>query len=171
MSNNLPPDPDERANLVAYLDGELDEAAARVVEAKLGRDPKARAEADALRQTWDLLDYLPKAEPSPAFTNRTLDRVAALKPSMSTRLLKRPWNRWVFRLGWAAAVLVAAGIGYAGLRFVPQRFLPGGYDTEQQLVRDLRVIENLQLYQNVDDLQFLRELEHPDLFGDELAGW
>jgi anti-sigma factor RsiW len=171
MSNNPAHEDEERAHLVAYLDGELDEAAARAVEAKLGRDPKARAEADALRQTWDLLDYLPKAEPSPAFTNRTLDRVSALKPSMSTRLFKRPWNRWAFRLSWAAAVLAAVGLGYAVVRWMPQRYMPGASQNEQQLVRDLRVIENLNLYQNVDDIQFLHDLEQPDLFGDDRSGW
>jgi anti-sigma factor RsiW len=41
------PDPFE-AELVAYLDGELDAAAARRVEAKLASDPAARARADEL---------------------------------------------------------------------------------------------------------------------------
>ena len=35
---------EERANLVAYLDGELDEAKARALEARLSNDPRARAE-------------------------------------------------------------------------------------------------------------------------------
>ena len=62
---------EERDELVAYLDGELDEQAARDVEARLGRDPRAKAEAEALRRTWNLLDYLPRPEPSGDFTHRT----------------------------------------------------------------------------------------------------
>jgi len=40
-------------------------------------------------------------------------------------------------------------------------------DLDQQLVRDLRVIENHRLYEHVDDIQFLRELDDPDLFGED----
>ena len=43
---------EDRANLVAYLDGELDDDAARALEAKLSLDPDARAEAETLRKTW-----------------------------------------------------------------------------------------------------------------------
>lgn len=77
------PDPFE-AELVAYLDGELDEAAARCVEARLARDPAARARAAELKKSFDLLDYLPKPEPSPTFTTRTLERLPAVKPGDSS---------------------------------------------------------------------------------------
>ena len=72
------PDPFE-AELVAYLDGELDAAAARKVEARLAADPAARARAAELKKSFDLLDYLPKPEPSPNFTTRTLDKLPAVK--------------------------------------------------------------------------------------------
>src|SRR5262245_30216124 len=67
------------ADLVAYLDGELDPLAARKVEERLASDPAARQKAAALKKTFDLLDYLPKPEPSPTFTTRTLDKIPALK--------------------------------------------------------------------------------------------
>ena len=63
------------AELVAYLDGELDPAAARKVEARLAKDPAARARAAELQKAYELLDYLPKPEPSPNFTTRTLDKL------------------------------------------------------------------------------------------------
>ena len=66
---------DDKAELVAYLDGELDEEATQAVEAKIAGDPEVRAELDALKQTWGMLDYLPKASPSPNFTHRTLQRL------------------------------------------------------------------------------------------------
>src|SRR5262245_6915589 len=71
------PDPFE-AELVAYLDGELDPPAARKVEARLAQDPAARARAAELKKSFDLLDYLPRPEPSPTFTTRTLDKLPAL---------------------------------------------------------------------------------------------
>jgi hypothetical protein len=68
------------AELVAYLDGELEPAAARRIETRLASDPQARAKAAALKKTFDLLDYLPKPEPSATFTSRTLDKLPALQP-------------------------------------------------------------------------------------------
>ncbi|HEX4613751.1 MAG TPA: hypothetical protein VH092_36555, partial [Urbifossiella sp.] len=84
--NPLPPDdgpdPDPvEAELVAYLDGELDPAAARRVEARIAADPKLRARAESLRRSYDLLDFLPKTDPSPAFATRTLDKLPAVKSS------------------------------------------------------------------------------------------
>jgi len=76
--HSAPGDPFE-AELVAYLDGELDPVAARRIELRLAADPSARAKAAALKKTFDLLDYLPKPEPSPTFTTRTLDKLPAVK--------------------------------------------------------------------------------------------
>ena len=76
------PDPFE-AELVAYLDGELDAPAARKVEARLATDPEARARAAALKKSFDLLDYLPKPEPSANFTTRTLELLPPVKSPAS----------------------------------------------------------------------------------------
>ena len=71
----MPLSENDKAELVAYLDGELDEQATQAVEARLATDADARAELDTLKQTWGMLDYLPKASPSPNFTNRTMERL------------------------------------------------------------------------------------------------
>src|SRR5262245_25482670 len=107
------PDPlneNERDELIAYLDGELTESEARSVESKLNRDPRVRSEADAMRRTWELLDYLPRPEASPSFTHRTMDRLATVQPSAKSQAAQR---RWLIRLGWAAGVLAATLAGYA----------------------------------------------------------
>src|SRR5207245_9268345 len=75
----------DRADLVAYLDGELPADAQQRVETRLSLDPRARAEADAFKRTWDLLDFSPRSEPSADFTERTLTRVSALQPVSSSR--------------------------------------------------------------------------------------
>lgn len=67
------------AELVAYLDGELEDGAAKRVETRLATDPQARAKASALKKTFDLLDYLPKPEPSATFTTRTIDKLPVLQ--------------------------------------------------------------------------------------------
>lgn len=79
--NTAPPIDPFEAELVAYLDGELEPAAARRVEARLAIDSQARARAAALKKTFDLLDYLPKPEPSATFATRTLDKLPALQPA------------------------------------------------------------------------------------------
>jgi anti-sigma factor RsiW len=165
MSNLKPLSEAERAELIAYLDGELDRKNAQLVERKLQADPRIRAEADALRKTWELLDYLPRAEPSPTFTHRTLQRVSSLPTPVRPTRSERRWRPYALGLGWAAALLVAGAIGFAGgTRLSPRE------PSDEDLVRDLRIIENKRIFEQVEDLDFGRQLDHPDLFGDGELG-
>jgi hypothetical protein len=59
-------------------------------------------------------------------------------------------------------VLAAVVVGYAAMRLL----FPAD-TTDEDLARDLRVIENKRIYEHIDDLEFLKELAHPDLFGDD----
>jgi anti-sigma factor RsiW len=169
MSETSPLSEQERADLVAYLDGELTDESARAMEAKLSLNPEARAEADALKRTWDLLDFLPQAEPSPNFTHRTLSRLTPIQPTEavpSAPVAPRHPRRWLSRVGvlcvWLIVVTASALAGYAGYqRLVPRE--PG----ERELVRELRLIENKRYYDAVGDIEFLRQLDHPELFGDD----
>jgi anti-sigma factor RsiW len=153
----------EKADLVAFLDGELPGEAARAIEARISLDPAARAEAETLKKTWDLLDFLPKPEPSPSFTNRTLEKLAPIRPKKIGRWKARPW---LLGAGWAAALLAAVAAGFAGVRLLQA---PAA-DPDQDLLRDLRVIENKRYYDRVDDLNYLKQLDQPDLFGDDGSG-
>jgi hypothetical protein len=166
MANQPSLSAEDRANLVAYLDGELNAPTARCLEAKLQQDPRARAEADSLRRTWELLDYLPRPEPSSDFSTRTIERVSALRPAAG-----RARRRAV--AGWVAAGLLAAIVGFAAGRFVPHPAsagpLAGGEAIDPGGARDRRLLENLPRYLHVDDLHFLQRLadpKDPDLFGD-----
>jgi hypothetical protein len=157
-----PVDPFE-AELVAYLDGELDAAAARRVEARLASDAKARARAASLKKTFDLLDYLPKPEPSPTFTSRTLDKLPAIQPqpvqpagSQPVRLSQasvprtsssttsqrngvavlpaRPEPRWR-RAVWASGLLLAVG-GFATAGYLGASALRGNNATPHRQNRE-----------------------------------
>jgi|ERR1019366_9417262 hypothetical protein len=165
----MPLNDDDKAELVAYLDGELDEAATHAVEAKIAADPHTRAELDALKQTWGMLDYLPKASPSPNFTNRTMERLTLEKVGGS-KTLSIPGRRvaWLVPFTWAASVLIALGAGY----YVTAHFWPAPgpqpiSDAELPLVRHLRIAEKWRLYENADDLDFVKKLSQPDLFGED----
>ena len=70
-----------------------------------------------------------------------------------------------FGVGWAAALWLSVWGGNRGYRALSPRE-PG----EQELVRDLRVIENKRFYDLVDDIDFLKKLDDPDLFGEDAGG-
>jgi anti-sigma factor RsiW len=165
---------EDRANLVAYLDGELDERAARALEARLASDAQARAEAESFRRTWEMLDYLPRAEASTTFTNRTLEKLAV---QTGPRGLVRPPRRlpwWLLAAGWAAALLLAAGGGLTAANLLwprPPAAADDSAEVEAQIAHHRRVLENRRLYEHADDLDFLRALDHPDLFGDDDTAW
>ena len=168
----MPLSEEEKAELVAYLDGELDEAAQQAVEAKIATNPDARAELDALKQTWGMLDFLPKASPSPNFTHRTMERLTLEKVASGSASKTAPVvgdANWLRRIAWAAAIVVALGGGYlAATRIWPSASVPDPIpDVDQPLVEHLRIAEKWRLYENTDDLDFAKKLTHPDLFGDD----
>ena len=161
MSNPSPLSEADREELVAYLDGELNEEQAHSIEARISTNPTLRAEVETLKRAWDMLDYLPKPEPSPNFTHRTLDRISVRETANALRPPRRS-RRWLLAGGWAATVLLAVLGGYYGaVKATAPR--PG----DRELVRELRLIENLRFYEAVDSLDFLRELDQRDLFGED----
>jgi len=152
---------EERDNLVSYLDGELDEETTQAIEARLTQSPEARREADALRRTWELLDYLPKPRASETFTNRTLEK-------LETRRLVQTRNRrilqWAGGIGWAAALLVAGTAGFWLFQDAPPPPPP------EPSPEDVRLYEHRDYwhyYEKVDGLEFLRELDRARLFPED----
>jgi anti-sigma factor RsiW len=166
--------PDARTDeLVAYLDGELDPKAAEAMATKLSLDSKLRAEADALQRAWDILDILPRPQPSAAFTTRTASQAiptglsgtqalpaGSAAPTMPAVSVSRPGPG--FWLGSAAVILLAGVGGYFGHRaLAPPKAGP------DPPLEDVTLMKNLRLYRNVDDIDYLKKLDSPELFGDE----
>ncbi|QDU20489.1 anti-sigma factor [Urbifossiella limnaea] len=199
MADGLTEPPDDapdhtEVELVAYLDGELDAAAARRVEARIAADPKLRARAEALKRSYDLLDFLPKPEPSAAFTSRTLDRLPAVKSSPAappvqptepvpvahpsgtgTPILTPvpPPRTGTWALVLVLLIGVSLGVGYLGTAaartylFPPPAPLDVTADTLP--LADYRVVERLALYAPADDLEFVERLAAHDRFGDDVG--
>jgi anti-sigma factor RsiW len=166
MSELSPLSERERADLVAYLDGELKGEAARKVENRIAHNSVVREEAESLRRAWEVLDFLPLPEPSSHFTHRTVEKVApVLAPAAPVERPRRIWWALGIAAAWAIAVGLALAAGYGTTRVTTPR-----EPDEQDLVRDLRVIENKRLYDAAEDLDFVRELDAPELFGDEAVG-
>lgn len=151
--------PDERSNLVAYLDGELPEDQSEALATKLTQSVTARREVDALRRTWELLDHLPRPQASEDFTARTLVQVDSLDGRggrLATRasLLAR---RVVIAAGW----LAVAGVLFAVGHIITARLWP---NPSARLTRDLPIAESLDGYQEVGSIEFLRLLDRAPEF-------
>ena len=152
---------DDRDDLVAYLDGELDDDAGDRIERALAASPVARHEVEMLTRTWDLLDLLPAADPDRSFTERTL--AAAKAQEVRTPLADRPAARLARRVGlaaiWTAAVAAAAAVGFqAARRWVPRETDP--------VVRDYPVLSELPRLRDAGSAEFLELLTRERLLND-----
>lgn len=147
--------------LSAYLDGELDSPTIRAVEERLARDEQARSHLHSLEQAWSLLDQLPRSELTEAFTHSTVEMIAVERSA--EHQAARSWLSPRRTLGWLAA---AAGVLFAAtLGFNMSRRIVGRND--ERLLRDLPVIEQLDAYRQIDDVELLRALRRADLFTKE----
>ena len=149
--------------LVAYLDGELDLDASRRIEERLANEAFVRQELNRLEKTWRLLERLPRAEVDENFTRSTIEMLAVkANEDLQQQKALEP-RRKLRRLAAAAAIaLVAAGVGYAVSRWQWP-------DPNEQLARDMPVLENLDEYRQIENIEFLRELHDQGLFSDEVS--
>ncbi len=149
------------ADLVAYLDGELDVEQTQAVEQRLSVDAAYRQQLRELQQAWDLLDQLPKAEVDNAFTQTTLAMVAvsASGDVAQAQVRSGRMRRWLWWTGSAAAA-VAFAAGYFAVSTVVSR-------ENRRLLRDLPVIQHLDEYRYAGSVEFLRLLDHEGVFAED----
>jgi hypothetical protein len=145
--------PNERADLVAYLDGELGDAEARAIATKLAHSATARREVESLEKTWELLEYLPRPRASDDFIARTLTEVrrqegagVGLNPTVV-----QTTRRIVRGAAWTLVSLLAFGLGHALIQWVWP-------NPTERLTRELSIAEQLDEYRDVDSFEFLQEL-------------
>ena len=80
--------------LVAYLDRELDDAAARELEALLSSNPRLHEELVRLEQSWEVLEELERPEVDEGFTQTTLELVTvAAEEEVQARERDEPRRR------------------------------------------------------------------------------
>ncbi|MCU0962452.1 MAG: hypothetical protein MUF48_20330 [Pirellulaceae bacterium] len=163
MTESESPDARERVaeELVAYLDGELDREASQDVERRLAASDEYRRELRQLQRAWDMLDELPRAQVSDTFTQTTVEIVAlsAHRDLQQLQAHGRQHRRWAWIAGGVG--LVASTLaGYLAVAAYLAR-------PNDQLVRDLPVIENLDRYEVADSVTFLRQLQTTGLFEEE----
>jgi anti-sigma factor RsiW len=147
--------------LTSYLDGELDAEGVRVVEERLARDANYRAELQRLQRAWDLLDRLPRSSVREAFSTTTIEMVAVAAAQEAAAVQsalprRRRRQRMAGTLGALAAGLVGFAIGHA--------LWP---NPNNQLLEDLNVLQNFELYYQADNIEFLRLLDRDGVFTEE----
>ncbi len=148
--------------LVAYLDGELDAESSLRVERRLAEDPEFRLELQQLQHAWDMLDELPKAEVNESFTQTTVEMVvlsAEQELQVDQQHVVRK-SRRTWAIGSGGLVLTAA-VSY---------WLVSAYlaRPNEQLVRDLPVIEDIELLRVADSMEFVQQLDQSGLFDEEV---
>jgi len=153
---------EQRANLVAYLDGELDDHETKAIEETLAGSPAARRDVEMLSRAWDMLDLLPQLDPGEEFTQRTITRLHTLdQVKAHTQARWRVWGRRsLVVVVWLAALSgsVVAGV-MAAVHAVPSQ--------SRVVIEDFPVVEKLHEYEAVGDIEFLQELKKRQLFLDE----
>jgi anti-sigma factor RsiW len=159
--NNSKPDASADEQLTAYLDGELDDDVSREIEQRLGDDEQYREQLKRLDEAWALLDHLPQSDVDDVFTQTTVEMVA-LAAEKDARTAERGRRRraWLAWSGTIAVVVLAAVFGYLAARYRLDR-------PNRQLVKDLPVIENVDVYQYAESTQWLEMLDESGLFGDD----
>ncbi len=160
--NTLTSDEAIDQEIVAYLDGELDPAAAAQVERRMAEDPRYNARLNQLDKTWDLLDTLGPAEADDSFTHSTVAMVA-LKAQEEVQADQQAADRRR-RLKWAGLGAVALATALVAYIAVDRQLNA----ENRELVRDLPVIERLDEYRNIQDIEFLRDLYGEGLFAAEV---
>lgn len=157
--------PEDRENLTAYLDGELDESDTRRIESILASSSAARSEVESLIRTYDFLEALPRPTASSEFAGKTL--ATARQETVRKPLAQQPWfqrsQQGAALAGSLAAVFAAAACGFA----LTNQWIP---QPEDALLRELPVIENLDLYSEVGNLEFLRQLQSDAKLLEEIRG-
>jgi hypothetical protein len=162
MSTQSPQlDQADRELLVAYLDGELSPEDSAVVESRLASEARLRHELQELQQAWDALSELPRPIVAEDFTRTTLEMVAvAAQEDVESATIAMPVRRkrYALRIGLLAIAALLGGVLFARAMWP---------DRNKEIVANLPIIENIEAYRHIGNIDFLRQL-HTRL-GDRLA--
>ena len=161
MEKTLRLSADQREDLVAYLDGELPDAKAQQLDQVLARSEVARHEVEALARTWELLDVLPTPKAPPEFTERTMTTLKVAEVPFD--ITEQPWFRPLKKAAMLSLWVVALGAsGWIGFRITNEWVA----NPTRQMLEDLPTLQKLDLYQEVESIDFLDKLEKSRLFDD-----
>lgn len=164
MADAPPKSPHPLEQLVAYLDGELDDEQSAAMEKRLRNNPKLRRMAEELDRTWGLLDALEPVAADEEFSQQTVQTVISTD---APALEQRPRSAIGFL---SAAVrsqaLVWFGIGVIGTACGLSMAVLRGPSEEavraSRLLRQIDILQRYPQYSIVPDAESLRQLQLPN---------
>ncbi|GAA4431775.1 MULTISPECIES: anti-sigma factor family protein [Bremerella] len=150
--------------LAAYLDNELSETERSLVETRLAEDDSFRNRLDELDRAWDMLEALPKADLDDEKFVRTTVEMITVAASQEIQQYKQQQKRSAFarQAGIALAIVALIGIGYMLTQYRLSR-------PDRILVEYLPVIERVDEFERVDNIEFLEALRKEGLFTGEAS--
>jgi anti-sigma factor RsiW len=156
---------EQRYDLVAYLDGELDAAETDRIEKLIAGSQVARGDVELLAATYELLSELPRPKAGGDFTERTMAtaRLEEVKPDPTRSPIYRGVQRSIPYIGWIALLLVAGCVGFAATRY----WVPRPHD---MLVDDFEIIHQLDKYTEIDSIDFLERLSSSEALMTDIRG-
>lgn len=126
-------------NLVAYLDGALDENSSSQIKEHLTSCHDCNKEVQRLEKTWALLDNYPELELKAGMVNQTMAKIKTLaqeKPAW----IPRPWA-WEKIAGLATAAVLLIALSLIWINHTPKTSIdPGLHIAETQEVKELKVL-------------------------------
>lgn len=141
---------EDRENLSAYLDGELDDGGTQRIETLLVQSSVARNDVELLSKTYDLLDELPRPDAPKDFLEKTL--ATAKMEQVKHPISEQQWfittQQILILSGWTVALVVASVIGF----MVTYQYIERPDDA---LIQELPLIQNLDRYEEVQNVEFL----------------
>lgn len=154
LADETPIDPDDEM-LVAYLDGELPRDQRTQFENRLLDEPGLRTRLQQLQTGWDLLENLPAPTPNARLVETTLElAVHDLVPPPS---VPRWGTRYRHRILVVGVCLAAAVFGLAVDRIADRVAF-------RRQIRELAIAEDLDAYNDANDLDLMRQLQFNDQF-------
>lgn len=151
---------EQREDLVAYLDGELEGDQTRAIDQALVNSPVARHEVEMLTRTWEMLDLLPQEKAPDTFTQTTMQTIRledSTEPKVDLNRFLPQVRLVAMAFVWLLGVSISSWLGFT----IANQWVDNPTD---RLVEDLPVIQNMELYQSLDiedgdGIDFLKELE------------
>jgi anti-sigma factor RsiW len=160
----------EKEELVAYLDGELPDEAASRVEKSLVDDANVRRDVEQLTKAFDLLDLLPASQASDGFAEKTITaiRTHAAAPKVESIDGDSTSGRTRTAFSHRAIIWGIRAVAFIGLMFAATSGFNGAFKQNSEpideLLTELPVIQRLDEYQEIGDVEFLKSLSESGLF-------
>lgn len=160
----------EKEELVAYLDGELPDEVASRVEKSLVDNASVRRDVEQLTKTFDLLDLLPTSQASDCFAEKTLTAIRTQAEVPTTESTDKEATSEKLRTNYSQQAIVwgIRAAAFLGLLFVATSGFNGAFkqnsEPMDELLTELPLIQRLDEYQEIGDVEFLKSLSESGLF-------